>query len=76
MAVPLGEKLVILDNFDWYCDVTNIFIRQRHFKQSHEIIVIKIDESLNFVVKIKLKGIFEIFGLEQLMLFINRFAVY
>jgi hypothetical protein len=30
-------------------------------KSSHEIIVIKIEESLNFVVKIKLKGIFEKF---------------
>ena len=30
------------------------------FKYSHEIIVIKIEESLNFVVRIKLKGIFEI----------------
>jgi len=30
------------------------------FKQSYEIIVIKIEESFNFVVKIKLQGIFEI----------------
>ena len=29
-------------------------------KYSHEIIVIKIEESLNFLVKIKLYGIFEI----------------
>ena len=31
------------------------------FKLSNEIIVIKIEESLNFVVKIELYGIFEIF---------------
>jgi len=34
--------------------------------KSHEIIVIKIEESLNFVVKIKLYGTFEIF--EQVIL--------
>jgi len=29
LADPPGEKLVILDNLGWYCDVTNTFIRQR-----------------------------------------------
>jgi len=28
LADPPGEKLVILNNLGWYCDVTNIFIRQ------------------------------------------------
>jgi hypothetical protein len=29
LADPPEEKLIILDNLGWYCDVTNIFIRQR-----------------------------------------------
>ena len=29
---PPGEKLVILDNLGWYCDVTNVFIRQRQIQ--------------------------------------------
>ena len=44
-----GTTLIILDNLGWYCDVAN-----DKFKYSHELIVIKIKESLNFVVKIKL----------------------
>ena len=48
--------MVILDNLVWYCDVTNIFIRQRQIQivPAHEKIVIKIEKSLNCVVKIKL----------------------
>ena len=53
LADPHGATLVILDNYlGWYCDVTNIFIRQKHIQS--EIIIIKIEELLNFVVKIKL----------------------
>ena len=47
--------LVILDNLGWYCGVTNIFIGQRQIQiVMYEIIVIEIEESLNFVVKFKL----------------------
>jgi hypothetical protein len=48
------EFFFILDNLGWYCDVTKIFISQWQIQMSQEIIVIKIKESLNFVVKIKL----------------------
>ena len=37
----------------WYFDNTNVFIRQRQI-HIHEIIVIKMEESLNFAVKTKL----------------------
>jgi hypothetical protein len=37
------------------------------FKESHEIIVIKIVESLNFVVKIQLKGIFDLWQMNMLV---------
>ena len=47
--------MVILDNLGWYCGVTNIFIGQRQIQiVMYEIIVIEIEESLNFVVKFKL----------------------
>jgi hypothetical protein len=55
------------------------------FKYSYEIIVIKIEESLNFVVNIKLYGIFKIFekvllvcpgGVVEFPLFINGCTVY
>jgi hypothetical protein len=46
--------MVIFDNLGWYCDVTNVFIRQRQIQLvTHEIIVIEIEESLHIVVKIK-----------------------
>ena len=45
--IRLKKMVVILDNLGWYCEVTSIFIRQR----------------LNFVVKIKLYGIFEILSI-------------
>jgi hypothetical protein len=32
MADPPGEKCVILDNLGWYCDIANIFIRQRQIQ--------------------------------------------
>jgi hypothetical protein len=28
----LEKNLVILDNLGWYCDVTNVFIRQRQIQ--------------------------------------------
>ena len=40
------------DNLGWYCDVANAFIRTNKFKQAPEMIVIKIDESGKFGVKI------------------------
>jgi hypothetical protein len=27
-----GKKLVILDNLDWYCDITNLFIRHQQIQ--------------------------------------------
>jgi hypothetical protein len=30
--IRLENNLVILDNLGWYCDVTNVFIRQRQFQ--------------------------------------------
>ena len=45
--IRLEKILVILDNLGWYCDVTNILIRQRQIQ-----IVVNIEESLNVVVKI------------------------
>jgi len=45
------------------------------FKYSHEIIVNKIEESLNFVENFE-QVILVLPGLEQLTLFINRFTVY
>jgi hypothetical protein len=55
-AICLEKILAILDNLGWYCGVTNVFIRQRQIQIAwkHEIIVNKIKETLNFVVKIKL----------------------
>ena len=41
---PPGAKLVLLNNIGWYCDIAN-----DKFKYSHEIIVIKTEESVNFV---------------------------
>jgi len=32
LADQTGGKLVILDNLSWYCDVSNIFIRQRQIQ--------------------------------------------
>jgi hypothetical protein len=32
LADPPGSTLVILDNLVWYCDVTNIFIRQQQIQ--------------------------------------------
>jgi hypothetical protein len=30
--IRLENILVILDNLDWYCDVTKVFIRQRQIQ--------------------------------------------
>ena len=54
LADPPGATLVILDNLDWYCDIANISFAYDKFIKSQEIIVIKIEESLHFVVKIRL----------------------
>jgi len=32
LANPPGKKIVILDNLGCYCDVTNVFIRQRQIQ--------------------------------------------
>jgi len=61
--IRLEKIFVILDNLGWYCGVANILIRQRQIQiVLYDIIVIKIEESLNFAVKIKLSGIFEMFA--------------
>ena len=49
---PQKATLVILDNLGWYCDVANIFIRQRQSKTVPDIFVIEIEESFDFVVRI------------------------
>ena len=46
LAAPPGATLVILDNLDWYCDVAS-----DEDKLFYEVIVIKIEESLHFLVK-------------------------
>ena len=38
--------MVILDNLGWYCDVTNVFIRQRQIQIVTRNNVIKIEELL------------------------------
>jgi hypothetical protein len=50
LADMLGATLVIHDNLGRYCDVANVFIRHRLI----QIFLIKIEESLNIGVKIKL----------------------
>ena len=30
--IRLEKRLVILDNLGWYCDVTNMFLRQRQIQ--------------------------------------------
>jgi len=32
LANPSGKIMVTLDNLGWYCDVTNVFIRQRQIQ--------------------------------------------
>ena len=43
---------VILDNKGWYYDVTNVFICERQIQIVTWKIVIKMEESLNFVEQI------------------------
>jgi hypothetical protein len=50
LADPHGTTLIILDNLGWYCEVD----KHIHSLTTQGIIIIKIEESLNFVVKIKL----------------------
>jgi hypothetical protein len=45
----MEKMLVILDNLDWYCDVTNVFIRQRQ---------IQIVATLHFTLYISYKTTF------------------
>ena len=47
LADPPGATLFILDKLGWYCDVVNMYIRQRQNHIVHEIMVIKTEESLN-----------------------------